>query len=74
MANYKENNLFKKSNYKYSWISQSTDINNTTLFFQIFPINNKKIAVDSYRGMGYYYNPKYIVEILIKKKVDCKII
>lgn len=44
------------------------------LFFRIFPINNKKIVITSYRGKGYGDMGKYIVEEkLSRKEQNCVI-
>ena len=32
--------------------------------FRLCPIDEKKIVVSNFRGKGFYYNPKYIVEKL----------
>ena len=42
-------------------------------FFCILPVRKNKIAVQSYYGGGYLCNPKYIVEELLKRGLDCEI-
>lgn len=74
MKHFKENILFKKSKYRIIRYIKSRILVILFYVFRIIPIDNKKIVVDSYRGMGYYGNHKYITEALINKKVDCKII
>ena len=37
-------------------------------FLKIFPIDNKKILLNNFYGNGYNENPKYLAEILLKKK------
>lgn len=74
MKHFKENILLKKSKYRIIRYIKSRILVILFYVFRIIPIDNKKIVVDSYRGMGYYGNPKYITEALINKKVDCKII
>lgn len=39
-----------------------------------FPVNNRKIVVQNFAGRGYGDNPKYIVEEIIKKNENFKII
>lgn len=60
MKHFKENILFKKSKYRIIRYIKSRILVILFYVFRIIPIDNKKIVVDSYRGMGYYGNPKYI--------------
>lgn len=43
-------------------------------FFRIFPIKSNKIVIMNYYGKGYGDNAKYIVEYLLKNKIDCEIV
>lgn len=45
-----------------------------SFFFSFFPINNKKIVINNYRGKGYGDNAKYIVEEILKSKNDYEIV
>ena len=42
--------------------------------YRLFPIDKKKITVLRHYGKGYGCHSKYIVEELIRQKIDCKII
>lgn len=43
-------------------------------FFTLFPIKKNKIICNNFMGKGFGDNPKYIVNELIKQKVDCDIV
>lgn len=74
MQNKKHNILFCKSKNRAIRIIKSRIIILTFYMFRIFPINRRKIVVDCYRGMGYYGNPKYIIDFLIRTNTDCEIV
>lgn len=74
MRTFRENKLFIKSKNKLIRIIKSNILVLIFYLFRIFPISRNKIVVNSYRGMGYYGNPKYIIENLLSKNTDCKII
>jgi CDP-glycerol glycerophosphotransferase len=43
-------------------------------FFRIFPVKKNKIFVQSFSGKGYGDNPKYIVEEIVRRNIDCAIV
>lgn len=49
-------------------------IRSVWFFFRLFPVKQKKITISSFYGRGYGDNPKYIVEELIKKCPQLKIV
>lgn len=44
------------------------------LFFNLSPIDQKKIVFDNFEGRGYGCNPKYIAEELLRQNVDCEMV
>ena len=62
------------SNNKISTIWDSVVRNLSWAMCRVMPVNNKKIVISSYYGRGYGDNPKYIVEELLERNEDVKII
>jgi len=42
--------------------------------FRIFPVRENKIFIQNFNGKGYGDNPKYIVEEILRRKLDFKIV
>ncbi|MDX9802090.1 MAG: CDP-glycerol glycerophosphotransferase family protein [Spirochaetia bacterium] len=47
---------------------------NYCYFFRLFPVQKNKIVVSNFFGNSYGDSPKYIVEKLLEKNVDCEIV
>lgn len=69
---FKENCLFVKTNN--ILVNKIQNSIKTFLFylFRLFPINNKKIVFQCFKGMGYFDSPKYIYEQIKKENLDVK--
>jgi CDP-glycerol glycerophosphotransferase len=42
--------------------------------FRLFPINNKKLFIQNFNGKGYGDNPKYIIEEILRRSLNFKIV
>ena len=42
--------------------------------FRVFPVKKNKIFVQSFNGKGYGDNPKYIIEEIFRRNIDCVVI
>ncbi len=71
MHRFQENRLFKQSNNETINTLQNALKSFFFYLFRMFPVNNKKIVFQSFKGLGFCDSPKYIYQETHKQHLIC---